>query len=42
MSPQGIWHVMRACALARHHILHALLRDDWVEHERIIKYVYGY
>ena len=42
MSPQGFWHVMRAWAMARHHILHTLLNDDWAAHEKIVKAFYGY
>lgn len=45
MSPQGIWHVMRAFAIARHRILHAMLNEPdwkWAKHERIIKEFYGY
>jgi hypothetical protein len=45
MSPAGIWHVMRAFALARHRILHAMLNEPdwkWAKHERIVKDFYGY
>jgi hypothetical protein len=45
MSPQGIWHVMRAFALARHCILHAMLNEpasQWAVHEKIVKNFYGY
>jgi hypothetical protein len=36
---------MRACAIARHRILHAMLGEPdwkWAKHERIIKDFYGY
>jgi hypothetical protein len=45
MSPQGIWHIMRAWAIARHRVLHALLREpdtDWIKHEKVVKDFYGY
>lgn len=45
MSPQGIWHIMRAFAIARHRIISAMLNEPdsaWPGHMQIIREFYGY